>query len=98
MTDPTTSSSPPPSSPPRRLYRSRSERMLGGVCGGIASYFGIDVTLVRLLAVATILLPGPSVIAYLVAWIIVPEEPWIAAPPAAPHTAPGSGHHGGPAA
>jgi phage shock protein C len=72
---------PPPTPPtaPRKLYRSRTDRMLGGVCGGLAAYLNMDVTVVRLIAVATILLPGPSIIAYLLAWIIVPEEPWIAA-------------------
>jgi len=72
---------PPPTPPPapRKLYRSRSDRMLGGVCGGLANYLGVDVTIVRLIAVATILLPGPSIIAYLLAWIIMPEEPWVAA-------------------
>ncbi|MFO7776896.1 MAG: PspC domain-containing protein [Nitriliruptoraceae bacterium] len=70
---------PTPPSPPRKLYRSRSDRMLAGVCGGLADYLGVDVTVVRLIAVATIVLPGPSIIAYLLAWIIVPEEPWIAA-------------------
>ncbi|MFO7959496.1 MAG: PspC domain-containing protein [Nitriliruptoraceae bacterium] len=70
---------PTPPPPPRKLYRSRSDRMLGGVCGGLATYLGMDVTVVRLIAVATILLPGPSIIAYLLAWIVVPEEPWIAA-------------------
>lgn len=69
MSEPT---NPPP---PRRLYRSRNDRMLGGVCGGLAAYFAMDTTVVRLIAVATILLPGPSVIAYLIAWVIVPEEP-----------------------
>ncbi len=75
MTTPT----PPPAPAPRKLYRSRSDRMIGGVCGGLAAYLGVDSTVVRLIAVATILLPGPSIIAYLLAWIIVPEEPWIAA-------------------
>jgi len=75
MTTPT----PPPAPTARKLYRSRSDRMIGGVCGGLATYFGVDATVVRLIAVATILLPGPSIIAYLLAWIIVPEEPWIAA-------------------
>ena len=70
---------PAPRPAPRKLYRSRSDRMLGGVCGGLADYLGVDVTVVRLIAVATIVLPGPSVIAYLLAWIIVPEEPWVAA-------------------
>jgi phage shock protein C len=72
---------PPPSggppSGPTRLYRSRSERMIAGVCGGLAAYFGVDPTLVRILALATFLIPGSGVIAYLVAWLIVPEEPII---------------------
>lgn len=66
---------PPPTPAPKRLYRSRTDRMLGGVCAGIATYLDLDPTVVRLIAVATILLPGPSIIAYIVAWIIVPEEP-----------------------
>ena len=68
-------SQPPPTREPKRLYRSRTDRKLGGVCAGIATYFDLDPTVVRLIAVATILLPGPSIIAYIVAWIIVPEEP-----------------------
>lgn len=72
QTPPQTSPTPPPA---KRLYRSRSMHMLGGVCGGLAAYFGVGPTLVRVLAVASILLPGPSIIAYLVMWIIVPEEP-----------------------
>jgi phage shock protein C len=76
---PRSDASPPPPgvSPygPKRLYRSRSDRMLGGVCGGIAAYFDVDPTIVRVAAVATLFLPGPQIIAYLVAWIIVPEEP-----------------------
>lgn len=68
---------PPPNQPPapKRLYRSRRNRMLAGVCGGIAEYFNWDPTLVRVIFVISILLPGPSIIAYLVAWVIVPEAP-----------------------
>ena len=75
---------PPPSRSRRRLYRSRQDRFLGGVCGGLATYLDVDPTVVRLIAVATILLPGPSIIAYLIAWVIVPEEPWLTGPQAAP--------------
>ena len=76
MSDVNAGASPPPPTPaPKRLYRSRTDRKLGGVCAGIAAYYDLDPTVVRLIAVATILLPGPSVIAYIVAWIIVPEEP-----------------------
>jgi phage shock protein C len=61
----------------KRLYRSRSSRMLAGVCGGIAEYFGWDPTLVRLVFLVSLLLPGPQAVFYLVAWIIVPPEPVI---------------------
>ncbi len=60
----------------RKLYRSRTERMLGGVCGGIGEYFGIDPTLVRLLFVVAGLFGGPvGFIAYLIFLIVVPEAP-----------------------
>jgi phage shock protein PspC (stress-responsive transcriptional regulator) len=49
--------------------------MLGGVCGGLAAYFGVDATLVRLLAVAGAILGfGSIVLVYLVMWVLVPEE------------------------
>jgi len=60
----------------RRLYRSRSDRMIAGVCGGIAEYFEIDPTLIRLLAaVAAIVSFGAIAVAYLVMAIVVPEAP-----------------------
>lgn len=59
----------------KRLYRSRSERMLGGVCSGLGAYFGIDSTLVRLIyIVLTFLLPF-FILIYLVLWIVIPQEP-----------------------
>ncbi|MBN1535663.1 MAG: PspC domain-containing protein [Anaerolineales bacterium] len=58
----------------RRLYRSRKERMLMGVCGGLGEYFRIDPTLVRLAFVIATLLGGPGLIAYIVLMIVVPEE------------------------
>ena len=64
-----------PAPSPRRLYRSRDERMIAGVCGGLASYLGVDPTVVRLLTVASLLLPGPQILAYLLAWVLIPEEP-----------------------
>ncbi len=60
--------------PPRRLYRSRRDRMLAGVCGGIAEYLEIDPILVRLVFLA-LLFSGIGVLIYLVAWILIPEEP-----------------------
>jgi phage shock protein C len=59
----------------KRLYRSRKDKMIGGVCAGIAHYFDIDPTIVRLLAVVLLLAGGTAIIAYIIAWIIVPEEP-----------------------
>lgn len=59
----------------KRLYRSRDERMISGVCGGIAKYFNVDPTLIRLLFVIFAFAGGPGLIAYIVLAIIVPEEP-----------------------
>jgi phage shock protein C len=59
----------------RKLYRSRSNRMLAGVCGGLAQYFNIDPTLVRVLFVVLAVLGGSGLLIYLVLWIVVPEEP-----------------------
>ena len=61
---------------PRRLYRSRTERKIRGVCGGIAQYFGIDPRLVRIIAVMLLFVPGaPGLIASIVAELTLPEEP-----------------------
>jgi phage shock protein PspC (stress-responsive transcriptional regulator) len=60
--------------PTRTLRRSRSDRMVAGVCGGIAEMFGIDAALVRIgLVAATLLGFGAGAVLYLVAWMIVPE-------------------------
>jgi phage shock protein C len=58
-----------------RLYRSRSDRKLAGVCGGLAQYSNIDPTLIRVLFVVLALLGGPGLVIYLLMWILVPEEP-----------------------
>lgn len=73
MTQPMT---PPPSAPaPKRLVRSRSDRWLSGVCGGLGSYFGVDANVIRLIVVlGTIFGFGSLAIAYVVAWILMPEE------------------------
>lgn len=63
------------SSVEKRLYRSNSERMLGGVCGGLGKYFSVDPTLIRLAWVVFSLCGGAGVLAYLIAWIIIPSEP-----------------------
>jgi len=58
----------------RKVYRSKTNRMLGGVCGGLADYFNVDVVLIRLLLVFAFLAGGIGLLAYLIAWIIIPEE------------------------
>ncbi|HZD60908.1 MAG TPA: PspC domain-containing protein [Anaerolineae bacterium] len=60
---------------PRRLYRSRENRVIAGVAGGIGEYFGVDPTIIRLAWVFLTLLGGAGIIAYIVAWIIIPEWP-----------------------
>jgi phage shock protein C len=57
------------------LARTQKGRMLAGVCAGIAAYFGLDVTLVRVIvAVVSIITGGAGVLAYLAAWVIIPAE------------------------
>ena len=56
------------------LYRPRDNRVIAGVCSGIARRFGIDPTIVRILFVASLLLPGPQILIYLAAWVLMPEE------------------------
>jgi phage shock protein PspC (stress-responsive transcriptional regulator) len=58
----------------KRLYRSRTDRMIAGVCGGLAEYFGVDPTLVRVVAVILALANGIGAIAYVILMIVVPEE------------------------
>ena len=71
---PTESPASPPPAP--TLRRSRSNRVIAGVCGGFEARFGIDATLLRiLLVVAAILTNGALILAYLVAWVLMPEEP-----------------------
>ena len=60
----------------RRLYRSKRNRVIAGVCGGIAEYFEVDPVIIRLLWVfLTLASMGGGILAYIIAWIIVPEEP-----------------------
>lgn len=60
----------------KKLTRSRDDRWIAGVCGGVSDYTGIDANLVRLvLAICTILGAGSLLIGYVVAWILLPERP-----------------------
>ena len=57
-----------------KLTRSRTDHMIGGVCGGLASYLGVDPTLVRLVFVLLAMGNGAGVLIYFVLWIVVPRE------------------------
>ena len=60
----------------QRIYRSRTDHMLSGVCGGLGQYFAIDSTLIRLsFVVGTLLTSGVLIVLYGAMWLIVPEEP-----------------------
>ena len=60
---------------PKRLFRSRKERILGGVCGGMGNYFNLDPVLVRVVWAVLLFAAGVGFLAYFIAWIIIPEEP-----------------------
>ncbi len=59
----------------KKLYRSKEDKMIAGVCGGVADYFQIDPVWVRLVAVLLIFADGIGIIMYLLAWILIPENP-----------------------
>jgi len=59
----------------KRLYKSRNDRKISGVCGGIADYFNIDPTLVRIAWVLFSLAYGSGIIAYIIFALVMPEEP-----------------------
>ena len=56
------------------LVRPRSDRMIAGVCSGIARRFGISTTVVRIAFLASMLLPGPQILIYLAGWVLMPQE------------------------
>ena len=59
----------------KRLTRSRTERWIGGVCGGIGEYFNLDPTIIRVLFVLLALIVGGGLLIYLILWLIIPLEP-----------------------
>ena len=58
---------------PRKLYRSQTQHMIAGVCGGLAEYFNLDATLVRVLFLLLAVFGGTGLVIYVVMWIIVPD-------------------------
>jgi phage shock protein PspC (stress-responsive transcriptional regulator) len=61
------------------LYRPHDDRMIAGVCAGIARRFNIDPTVVRIAFIASLFLPGPQILIYLAAWLLMPDEATIVA-------------------
>lgn len=59
----------------KKLYRSKTNRIIAGVCGGLGEYFNIDPTIVRLIWILFSLAAGAGVLVYIIAWLIVPEQP-----------------------
>ena len=61
--------------PTRKLYRSKTNRQVAGVCGGLAEHFNVDATLIRVLFVVLAVLGGSGLLLYVAMWIIVPKQP-----------------------
>ena len=58
---------------PRKLYRSRNQRMVAGVCGGLAEYFNVDATLIRVIFLILAVFGGSGLVIYLAMWLLVPD-------------------------
>ncbi|PLX05072.1 MAG: stress-responsive transcriptional regulator [Marinilabiliales bacterium] len=58
-----------------RLYRSVRDKMIGGVCGGLANYFNVDIALIRIAFVLLLIFGGGGFLAYIILWIVIPAEP-----------------------
>ncbi len=75
-----------------KLMRSRANRKIAGVCAGFAEYFDLDVTLVRVVWLIVALFGGGGILAYIIAWIVMPEEPeYVAVTPPATNVQPYQG-------
>jgi phage shock protein C len=72
---PASAAPPRPAYTPKRFVRSTNDRKIAGVCAGVADYFDLDPTLVRVLWALATLVPGPNIIAYIIIWIAADEGP-----------------------
>lgn len=61
--------------PVKRFYRSRKDKKIAGVCGGLAQYFGIDPVIPRIILLVLLLGAGVGLLAYIICWIVIPLEP-----------------------
>ena len=59
----------------KKLYKSETDKKLCGVCGGIANYFGMDSTIVRLITVLLVLFVGGGLLAYIICALVIPDDP-----------------------
>jgi len=59
----------------KKVYRSKKNKMIAGVCGGLGEYFKVDPTIIRIIFVSAILAGTVGFIAYIICWLIIPEEP-----------------------
>jgi phage shock protein C len=67
-----------------KLYRTQNDKMIGGVCSGLARYLNIDVTIVRFLAILMALFGGHGLLVYVILWLVMPMEPTVLLPPNQP--------------
>lgn len=59
----------------KRLYLSRTDKVIGGVCGGLGEYFGIDPVFIRIVTVLLVFFHGIGLLGYLIAWVVMPKQP-----------------------
>ena len=74
----------------KRLHRDEHRKMIGGVCAGLADYFGIDVTIIRILFFATLILKGGGLLVYIILWVCLPKKNYIFADPTVDYKVPPS--------
>ncbi len=59
----------------KRVYRNRKDKIIAGVCSGLGEYFSIDPVIIRLIWIIAVLLFGTGILAYILAWIVIPKKP-----------------------
>jgi phage shock protein C len=88
--EPVTEPLEPTTPAPRQLERSRDDRVIAGVCGGLGEYFGVDAVLIRIAALVLVFAGGAGVLLYIIGWIAMPEAAEPGTPEAASAAAPGT--------
>lgn len=75
----------------KKLYRDESRKVIGGVCAGLADYFNIDVSIVRLVFLLTLILKGGGMLIYVILWVVLPKKNFILNQPFVDYTVPPAG-------